>query len=321
MIPASHPWAGVLLAAGSAVLYNTGFVLEKQALTLVRTIRAGRPWELVRGLVGSSRWLAGFTALLGGLALQIAALTMAPISLVQPIFATGLLLLLVLSHLTLGERHSRADVTAVMIVIAAVVCLGASLGRGGDTAGWHQNNAGLALVALPTLLVAAWCFRLAVRTPQPGGGPDRGTGRAPTALYGLAAGAAYGVASVATKAVAVLVQRDGLRHMLPAILGSPALYLLGVTSAAGLIAFQVGLQRPASILVPVSNVTSSAYAVIVGSALFGERLPASGWQAALRVIGLLGVLAGVVVLAARQPDVGLEPRIRPAVRPDAEPAA
>ncbi|MDQ2754722.1 MAG: hypothetical protein M3R71_04145 [Actinomycetota bacterium] len=300
-MPVSHPVTGALLAAGSAVLYNSGFVLEKKALGELRSIHASRPVHLVGSLVGSPAWLVGFVVLLGGLAVQIAALSMAPISLVQPIFASGLLLLLVLSHIHLGERLSRPELYAVALVVAAVACLGASLGHGGDIAGSRDDLGGLILLAVPTLAVAGWCFVLAGRA-QPIGAGVRRTERLPTALYGLAAGFAYGVASVATKAVAAIIERQGVVGALPHLLASPALYLLGMTSLAGLVAFQVGLQRsPASILVPVSNVTSSTYAVIVGSVLFGEQLPTAGWQAALRVVGLVGVLAGVALLAVRQP--------------------
>jgi len=309
------------LAAASAVLYNSGFVLEKQALRGIEAISATRPLRLVGRLVGSPRWVGGFSLLLVGLALQVAALSLAPISVVQPIFAAGLLLLLTLSHVTLGERLRRGDLVAIGLVIVAVACLGASLGRGGDVAGWHQDSGGLALLTLPTLGFAAGCFVAANIRP-----------RLATVLYGLAAGAAYGVASVATKAVAAVIEREGLRHGLPHVVASPALYLLGITSAGGLVLFQVGLQRsPASVLVPVSNVTSSTYAIAVGSALFGERLPAAGWQAALRVAGLVGVMAGVAILAARQslPSGDLPSRDLPvgvwgrrgARETDAEPAA
>jgi uncharacterized membrane protein len=82
------------------------------------------------------------------------------------------------------------------------------------------------------------------------------------------------------------------------VLASPYVYLLGVASAGGLVLFQTGLQRcHASVVVPVSNVISSAYVVSVGTVLFGDHLPDAGWRVALRLLGFAGVLAGMVVLA------------------------
>jgi len=141
---------------------------------------------------------------------------------------------------------------------------------------------------------ALWLFFSADRA-QPGVG-WLGQVRAP--LYGLAAGLIYGVAALAAKAVSAQIERDGLVHSIPHIVGSPYLYVLGVTSATGLLLFQTALQRcPASVIVPMSNVISSTYVVIVGSAIFGEHLPSQGWKVALRLVGFAGVLASVVLWA------------------------
>ncbi|MGH9302418.1 MAG: hypothetical protein ACRD0E_11110, partial [Acidimicrobiales bacterium] len=148
--------------------------------------------------------------------------------------------------------------------------------------------------AVPTVAIGLWVFYRADRLPT--GNGARSHLRAP--MFGLAAGLVYGVASLATKAVSAQVERHGLIGAIPHVLGSPYLYVLGVASAGGLVLFQTGLQRcQASVVVPVSNVISSAYVVAVGSVLFGEHLPGSHWRVALRLVGFAGVLAGMVLLA------------------------
>src|SRR5258708_31134199 len=65
--------------------------------------------------------------------------------------------------------------------------------------------------------------------------------------------------------------------------------------------FQTGLQRcRASIVGPVSNITGSVYFIVIGTWLFGERLPADPAKLALRLGGII-LASAVVVLLSRRP--------------------
>jgi drug/metabolite transporter (DMT)-like permease len=290
----AHLAAGVGLTVISTVLYNVGFVVEKRALGSLPEVHARRVGHLIRSLVSSPLWLGGFVLLLVGLALQVAALSLVSISVVQPIFVSGIVILLVLSHVSLGERLGRTEWVIVSLIGASLLAISLSLDAGSDKAGSHGDFALLAAAAVPTVAVALWLFFTADRA-QPGVG---WLGRIRAPLYGLAAGLLYGVAALAAKAVSAQIENDGLIHSIPHIVSSPFLYALGVTSATGLLLFQTALQRcPASVIVPMSNVISSTYVVVVGSAIFGEHLPTAGWKLALRVIGFVGVLASVALWA------------------------
>ena len=79
--------------------------------------------------------------------------------------------------------------------------------------------------------------------------------------------------------------------------------------------FQVALQRsPASIIMPISLVISTAYLVVIGSWLFHERLPASPVLLAMRLGG--GVAA---VAVAGHPDRHQRTARQPADRPRGQP--
>jgi drug/metabolite transporter (DMT)-like permease len=313
----AHLATGVGLTVVSTVLYNVGFVVEKRALGSLPEVHARRVGHLVRSLTSSPLWLVGFALLLVGLGLQVVALSLVSISVVQPIFVSGIVILLVLSHVSLGERLGRNEWIIVSLIGISLLAISLSLDAGSDRAGSHGDFALLAAAAVPTVAVALWLFFTADRA-QPGVG-WLGQVRAP--LYGLAAGLLYGVAALAAKAVSAQVENDGLVRSIPHIVTSPFLYALGITSAAGLLLFQTALQRcPASVIVPMSNVISSTYVVIVGSAIFGEHLPTSGWKVALRLVGFVGVLASValwagahtnepapVIALGAPPAIGVEP--------------
>ena len=290
----THLIAGVLISILSAVLYNVGFVLEKHALGQLPPVHARRIVHLLASVASSPLWLTGFASMLGGLALQVLALSLVSISVVQPIFVSGIVVLLVLSHALLKERLGRREWGAVCVVGLSLLAISLSLDSSSDHAGVNGAFGSLVLAAIPTVLVAGWLFVSTERIEGRPGAPLHI--RAP--LFGISTGLMYGVAALATKAVAAQVERHGLIASIPHVLASAYLYALVLTSAIGLLLFQTALQRcPASVVVPVSNVVSSTYVVAVGTLIFGEHLPGSEWKLALRVVGFVGVLVSVLVLA------------------------
>jgi uncharacterized membrane protein len=314
--PGAHYAVGIGVTVVSALLYNVGFVLEKHGLTALPDVHARRLVHLVRSVASSPAWMAGFVAMLAGLALQIVALSVVPISVVQPIFVSGIVLLLVLAHLALGEHLGRRDWAGVGVVAVALLFISLSLDPRNDHAGTKGTVVGIIGVGVPTAAVAVWLFLAADRLGHGSGGNARLHLRAP--LYGMASGLVYGVASLATKAVSAQMEKGGIFHALPHVLASPYVYLLGVSSAGGLILFQTALQRcHASVVVPVSNVISSAYVVAVGTVLFGDQLPETGWRVALRLVGFAGVLAGMALLAGGRSVADTYPPLY--AEPEAEP--
>jgi hypothetical protein len=84
---------GILAAVGASLLYNTSIALQALEARGVPHDHSLRP-SLLGKLVRNRRWL-GATALgLAGWPLEIAALLLAPLTVVQPCLASGLILLL-----------------------------------------------------------------------------------------------------------------------------------------------------------------------------------------------------------------------------------
>ena len=290
-----HASAGIALAVLSAIFTGTGTVVEKVALQRLPELHARRSWEMVRTLFGSPRWLIGCALLVGGLGCQGLALSLAPLSVAQPIFASGIVLLLVLSHFVLHDRLGRLEWVGVTTIVLALVVLGLSIDPRVDKAGGPASLRDLALAAIPTCGVALAVFAAADRAGRPGRSSLRRV-RAP--LFGVAAGLFYGVAGLALKSSATYVQRFGLIGAIPHLVTSPSPYLLVVTCAVGLLLFQTGLQRcQASVVAPVNVVISSAYLIGVGTVLFNEHLPTAAGLLTLRIAGFAGVVAGLVTLA------------------------
>jgi drug/metabolite transporter (DMT)-like permease len=265
--------AAALLAAGC---YECGYVL--QALD-ARTAPAGdalRASLLVR-LAARRRWLAGTALSLVGALLQIVALALAPVTLVQPVLALGLVALLLLARTRLGEHVGSLEAAGAAAVIAGVAAVGVE--SPGRTSGVTSVLA-LVLLLAPVGLLALAPFAL--------------RRRAPLAL--AAAGAAGGdaLAAVALKLTANA-----------AALGRPALAVLGAAAAAvaGGLALTAEMSAlrglPASRVAPVVLAAQVIVPAIAAMAAFGEPVSAPvvlGVAAAGAGAGLLGASGAIAGL-------------------------
>ena len=322
---------GIVLALLATVVYNVGFVLEKRALITLPPIDASHLWRLIRTLFTAPAWLAGFTLILGGLILQVLVLSLEPLTVAQPLQASGLVGTIVLSRLVLHERPGRGELTCIGVLIVAVVLLSVSSGHGsasGSGAGTGAAGLAVAAVAAPACLVALVIFGSANRAVRHRHRyPATGVG------YSLYAGLMYGVAGLALKALSAAIfsgpQHVRGRALLSAAAHSPYLYLVLGCLAAGMCLFQTALQRsPVSVVVPVSTIISTGYLVVIGSLLFHERLPSSPVLLAMRLGGGLCAVTVPVILtiateraAARgRPGTGgaaVSAAFHPTERPDA----
>lgn len=298
---AAREVTGAVVAGLSALLYDAGYVLEKQALSALPPVRL-TPASLLRTAVSSRRWTAGFVAMLAGLGLQVVALTLAPVSVVQPILAGGLVGLAVAGSSLLGERLTGRHRWALALVLAAVAAVTVSA-RGSIALARAVPASRFAVLAALVALAAGVAVYRARR------------GRQALVAAAAAAGLLYGLGAVAEKAVATDVVDRGVLSGAVAALRGPYPWLFLAATLAGMVVFQSGLQaHPASLMASLTNVTSTVCALAGAAFVFGEALVPPGWWSALRLGGGAAVLAAVVLLAAGDGDpIPLRPPERPLV--------
>jgi drug/metabolite transporter (DMT)-like permease len=259
--------SGVLLALAAAACLECSYVL--QALEVRALPRIGRPGlGVLRGLAARPRWALAIALGVAGFALQVLALRHAPVSLVQPLLASGLLGLLAFSAFVLHEPVGRRELAAVAAIIAGVVAIAlADPARGDDV-----DETAFAIAAALLALVALAAFVL----------------RRPGAGLMLAS-------AIAADTVAVLAAAQAARA-LPALLATAAwCALAGAGGLAALAAESAALQRRgAARVAPIVLGGQVAVPVLLAPALLGER-----WSdARLLVCGLVAVVIGGALLAA-----------------------
>ena len=291
----------VIVALLATTAYHCGLILEKRALARLPAIDARHALRLLRILLTAPAWLAGFGLMLCGFALQVVALTLAPVSVVQPVLGSGVVILLVLSRIVLRETLKRLELVCVLAMAAAIVVIALSATGAAGHVGHQANGLLLAAVALPAAAFAAGLGASAMRQEP------SGRHRLPSigVSYAVASGLLYGVATLALKAMSGTLAQHGKADasLLLAVASSPYPYVTVGCSAIGMLIFQTGLQRcRVSIVGPVSNITGSVFFLVAGTWLFGERLPADPARLALRLAGIAVAGVVVVVLSRRPPS-------------------
>ncbi|GAA2499231.1 hypothetical protein [Streptomyces gobitricini] len=295
-------WWGVAAALSANVLYSSGFVLEKRALSGIPSLSVRHPLRLVRLLLASPLWIGGSLALAAGFGAQLVVYRTLPMAAAQGLFVSGLVLLLLLSSVVLGERLSTRERYATAGILAALLMMVASLRPDADAVG-DTASAG-AVLALGGVSLAAGFSLYA--------GAERRTARRPKAApptgvaYAVAIGLVYGVSSLAIKGISARLTPDAPLASALSLTATPYPYLLLITGAGGLVLSQTALQRcRASLVVPVCTTTSCLYTATLGTLVFGESLPGDP----LRLVLLLaGASLAVSVLLALSFPTTPEPR-------------
>jgi hypothetical protein len=244
------------LALASAIALNWGYVAQHGAASALPALSLRKPVASLRVLFAHRRWLVGFLVGIGGWVLYLAALRLAPLSLVQATSAGGIAILVLL----VPERLARTERAGVVVAMVGLLLLAVSLA--GPTAGGQGTALGVSLW-LAASAAAAACVA-ALRTG---------------AALGTAAGILYGAGDVATKAAA-----GGRLVFVPALLAAH-----GLAFACLQLGFQRG--RALGTIGPATLLTNSL-PIAAGIVLFAE--PAGPLRVAAFVLVVAGavLLAG-----------------------------
>jgi drug/metabolite transporter (DMT)-like permease len=273
---------GIASAAVAAACFDGGLAVQALDARQVPPEYGLRPRLLTR-LVRRRRWLAGTAVAFAGWPFHLLALGLAPLSLVQPTLALGLVLLLYLGQRHLGERVGRAELIAVAGVVGSVAVLAwAAPPETTHHAGAARVAAGLAPLAVLVLIPLA--------LPRVGA-------RAPNALLPFASGAAYAFTGVTSKFVV-----DDLRgHVVAGVVLWVA--FTAVVGFAGLLLEMSALQGlPATHVGPNVFVVQVSVPVLLAPLVSGESWSGTPLSGAVILMAVAATAISSVVLT-RSPAV------------------
>jgi drug/metabolite transporter (DMT)-like permease len=266
---------GVLAALVSAVLYSGGVTLQALEARESPTDESLK-LSLLKRLVRRRRWLAGTACVVGGWTMQAVALTLAPITIVQPALALSVVSLLFIAVRFFGESLRAREFLAAFAIVVGVA--GLVLVSPSQSAAHAQP---LVLAIGMTVLGAIALAPYAMRSHR----------RFDTFVV-FSAGLAYAWTGFSTKFLADGASED---KWLMAGLWLAATVVAGGT---GLLSEMTALQCRSAIRVfPVVLVVQIVVAVLLAPLLAGESWSPDALVVAGLVASLVVVSAGTRVLA------------------------
>lgn len=250
---------GILLALLCALTTNLGFLLKHRGACAAPDVDFRRP---VRSAIGlwKSRWFAiGMLVAAGAFTLHVAALALAPLSLVQAVISGGLVFLTVLADRVFGFQVGSRQWAGVAMTALGLALLAITLPAGGDPHSGYSVSGMIAfeagLLALGTLLV--FSHKLGARHEHH------------AVFLGAAAGILFGVSDVAIKALTGSVGSMGALGLL-----SPWLLTCILASVIAFYASARGLQRGEAVsVITVTSAAANISAISGGILVFGDPMP------------------------------------------------
>jgi len=274
---------GILLALGCAVATQLGFLYKHRGANAAPKVDIRHPLRTVRSLF-ASRWFAiGMGVALGAWLLHVAAMALAPISVVQAVLSTGVVILAVLAERVFGFEVGRRQWAGVAMTAGGLVLLVMTLP--GHT-GSHSSFSLAGMIAFEAGMLAVGFLLITGRRM---GAPDHHHG----VMLGAAAGVLFGVSDVAIKALTGVVGDGGVL----AVIASPWLF---VALAASVIAFYAsarGLQDGAAVPVIASTSTAANVSTIMGGlVVFGDPMPHDTLGIAVQAFAFALVIAAALIV-------------------------
>ena len=278
---------GLVFALVTSLTAVIAFLMKHRGVVAAPAVDLRRPVRTSLALFRSRWYLLGMLVAVGSWGFHVAALALAPISLVQAVIAGGLVFLTALADRLFGLRVTRREVIGVVLAAAGLAILAATLDGGADSAHDHYRTATLVmyvsvLIGLG-LAAAAWARTTTV------GGP----------LLGIATGCLWGASDICIKALAGGLAGDTFATLThPLVLVIAAASLVGVAISAR--SLQVG---PPVAVIAMTTAAGIVSTIVAGVVIFGEPLPDSAGGIVLRVLAFgLVVLAATLTPPAAMPD-------------------
>ena len=270
---------GILLALACAVATQLGFLYKHKGANAAARVDVRHPVRAVRQLF-ASRWFAlGMAVATGAWVLHVAALAFAPLSVVQAVLSTGVVILAVLAERMFGFEVGRRQWTGVAMTALGLLLLIVTL-PGPDGASSSYSLAGMlafegGMLAIGALLIS--CPRI--------GAPAHHHG----VMLGAAAGVLFGVSDVAIKA---LTGAGGP----VAVLASPWLAVAVFASVVAFYASARGLQDGEAVPVIAATSTAANVSCILGGiVVFGDPMPTDAVGMCVQVFAFALVVVAALV--------------------------
>jgi drug/metabolite transporter (DMT)-like permease len=270
---------GILLALACAVATQLGFLYKHKGANQAPSVDIRRPLRSARQLYACKWFAIGMAVASGAWFFHVAALAFAPLSVVQAVLSTGVVILAVLAERIFGFQVGPRQWIGVAMTALGLLLLVLTLPA---THGAHSAYSLAGMVSFEGGMLAIGALLIGGKHI---GAPDHHHG----AMLGAAAGVLFGVSDVAIKALTGA-------HGFVGVVTSP---WLAVTVLASVVAFYAsarGLQDGEAVPVIAATSTASNVSCILGGiVVFGDPMPGDAVGICVQAFAFILVVAAALV--------------------------
>ncbi len=275
---------GILLALLCAFVANLGFFYKHRGASSVAKVDVRHPLRSAIRLY-SSKWFAlGMLVATSSWGLHVAALALAPMSVVQVALAAGVVFIAVMAERMFGFQVGPRQWLGLSLTAAGLVLLGITLPA---SHGAHAHFSDPAMISFEAGLFGVGGLLIMGKHM---GGPAEHHG----VMLGAAAGILFGVSDVSIKALTGITS-----HGLLAVATSPWLLVAVLASIVAFYASARGLQDGEAVPVIAVTGTAANIAGIAGGLLvFGDPMPGSALGIAIEALAFVMVVVASALMPA-----------------------
>jgi len=282
----------LFVALVASCLFALGLLMMKSRAQRLPVAKGADTLRAIATWIRDPVWSAGLVVQTIGYALNIVALSVAPISMVSVMMQGGIALFVLFAVMFLGERARPREWAGIAITIIGMVILGASLSAG-ETQTPTDNHA-MILISIILLVVGFLPLRI-------GRLQDNGVGAA------ISSGVIFGLASLYTKAMTDDYEMRSTIELAYRIVTNPYVYGVIVGNIIGMVVLQNSFSSARGIIaMPLSSALSNIVPIGGGMVVFGESLPSESTAATMRVVAFVLTLLGSALLANAQEKISAE---------------
>jgi hypothetical protein len=252
------PILGILLALACALTTNIGFLFKHRGACAAPAVDMRHPLRSGRSLFASKMFAIGMLIASGAWIFHVAAMAVAPMSVVQSVLAGGVVLLAVMAERMFGLGISGRQWVGILLTAGGLILLGFSLPA---VHGAHSRFSVPGMIAFEAgLLLVGSLLIIGPRI----GAPKQHHGF----MLGAAAGILFGVSDVAIKAISGMVSAHGFVGLL-----SPWMIVTVLASVAAFYASAKGLQDGDAVpVIAVTGTAANVSGIVGGIIVFGDPL-------------------------------------------------
>jgi hypothetical protein len=274
-----------LLSGLAAIFLGVGWVVQQRVATHSKS-GGLLSWTVLMELISSGMWWLGIVAMTVGQTLSSVALQFGPVSSVEPVLVASLLVAFIISAVS-GDRSPRWQEMAgpVILIVALVVFLTVA-----DPRQATQPDPSWQGILIAT--AAAGVFAAAVA----GSGKLLANRTAPVVectLLAVGAGVMYGLQDAVTRGAIVFSHH----HRVITLVHTMWPWVLLGSATAGVLLTQASFRAGRlDWALPPTAASQPIAGIVIGIALLGDHLAATGFALAFESLCVVAMLGGVLLI-------------------------